>query len=79
MKRTVRVKIDFVVEVDGDRDGIPAVLDASETNGALAEIASLVVREPAVLVPGGKISVGLTREASNAARRLRKAQARDAS
>lgn len=68
MKRTVRIKLDYVVEIDDDRDGIP-----------LTDPLDLICRGaqtiPGVqqVLPGAKHTIGLTRESWNEVRRARKA------
>lgn len=73
MRRSIRVKLDFVVELDDDGYGLPSVGDPGD---ALAKVAEIVVPGAALLMPGGRISVGLTRESSIAIRQVRKAASR---
>lgn len=75
MKRQVRIKIDFVVEIDDDGVGLP-VLPIGDTGRALGQIAQIVAPGAAALVPGGRISAGLTRESSIEIRRMRRATLR---
>ncbi len=70
MKRTVRIKLDYYVTIDDDRDGIPFVKDGDITN--------LIIDGLKVIVPNGyvhggaKIDMSLTRESMKEARRQRR-------
>ena len=67
MRRAVRVKLDFVVEVDDDGCGVPFVGDVT---GTIAQIARIVVPTATALQDGGRLQIGLTRASSLAARRV---------
>ena len=69
MKRQVRCRLEFVVEVDDAGSGVPAIhADLGETIAA----AACALFPQARLVPGGKGTVNLTRESAFEARRLAK-------
>lgn len=71
MNRKIRVKVEFVLELHDEGEGLPRVPDPGVL---LAEIAAKIAPGPATLEPGGRVSVGLTRESSVAFRRLRRAR-----
>lgn len=73
MRRQIRVKIDLVAEVDDDRDGIPWVGDV---DGVLSRVAGAVLPRATGVLPGGRLSMGLTPASITAARRARGAGAR---
>ncbi len=62
MKRSIRVKMDFVVDVDDNGLGLPRPLRLGE---AIAQAAKAVVPGCTYLHPGGKISIGLVRASNN--------------
>jgi len=67
VRRAVRVKLDFVVEVDDDGCGVPFIGDVT---GTIAQIARIVVPTATALQDGGRLQIGLTRASSLAARRV---------
>lgn len=67
MRRAIRVKLDFVVEVEDDGCGVPFVGDVGD---AIASVAKIVVPSAALVRPGGRLYLGLTRESFVAARRI---------
>ncbi len=77
MKREVRVRVDFIVELDDDGMTLPSIGD--DPAGTLARVAELIVPGAAALAPGGKISVGFTRASSREVRRLARLAARGGS
>ncbi len=65
MKRTVRIKMDFVVEIDDPGEGLPK-------HGPPLDILTVAAQAfPGVtaIMPGGRVELGLTRESSLTARR----------
>lgn len=62
--REVRVKIDLVVEVEG-----PSLPTVRDVGSAIADVARVIVPSAVSVRPGGKLSIGLTRASSIAARR----------
>lgn len=72
MKRDVRIKIDFVVEVDDDRMGVPVF------NADLVRVAEAIVPSATFVHPGGKIAASLTRASSALVRRASRAAGRSA-
>ncbi len=61
------MKLDFVVEIDDEGTGTPPIGDPGDQ---LVRVSEILVPGAARLLPGGRISVGLTRESSIAARKL---------
>jgi len=66
MRRQIRVQIDLVAVVDDDQDGVPFVADATDV---LWDVARAVLPNATGMAPGGRLSVGLTRESLVQARR----------
>jgi hypothetical protein len=69
MNRKIRVKIELVIELQDEGEGLPSI---SSTNEILADVATRIAPGPASLEPGGKISVGFTRASSAEIRRLQR-------
>jgi hypothetical protein len=67
MKRTIRVKIEYLAEVDDDGLGIPHI-----ELGSILQIAQLATPNANYVEQSGKFAAALTRESSFAARRLAK-------
>ena len=70
MKRSIRVRMNFVVDIDDAGSGIPRPF---QFNVTLARVAKAVFPEAVYLHPGGRFDVGLTRESINELRRARRA------
>lgn len=71
MNRKIRVKMEFVIELQDEGEGLPSVANPGDL---LAEAAAKIAPGPAALEPGGQISVGFTRESSVEIRRLHRAR-----
>lgn len=69
MKRSIRVRMNFVVDVEEGKEGIPCALQLNE---ALERAAKAVIPQATYLHPGGRVEIGLTRESVTALRRMRK-------
>lgn len=67
MKRTARVKIEYVVEMDDEGMGTPHV-----NVEAISEITRMITPEAAYVPQTGRASVSFTRESSFAVRRAAK-------
>jgi len=73
MKRVARVKLDYLVLIDDDRDGIPFLDDKQIVDLIVDGLKSVVPR--GTLLPGARVELSLTRESINAIREARKARA----
>jgi hypothetical protein len=73
MKRLVRVKLDYTVVIDDDREGIPFIRDEKITDLIVDGLKSVVPAAVAVL-PGAKFQMSLTRESLSALRARNKAR-----
>lgn len=70
MRRTVRIKLDYLVTIDDDRDGIPFV-KGDDVNKLIIDGLKAIVPD-GYLHGGAKIDLSLTRESMAEARRRRK-------
>lgn len=68
MKRDIRLKLDFVVQIDDDGVALPHVSDPGDVIDAVAKL----IAPEGVVQKGGKLSVGFTRVSSAEIRRLDK-------
>jgi hypothetical protein len=73
VRRAVRIRLDFIVELDDDGITLPPI---ENPGSLLAHVAELVVPNAAKLTPGGRVSAGFTRESSREVRRLARAASR---
>jgi hypothetical protein len=69
MRRSVRVQMNFVVDIDDDGQGIPW-FDAGDT---LERVTKAILPQAERIRPGGRVSMGLTRESMGELRKARKA------
>lgn len=70
MKRIARVKLDYLVMIDDDRDGVPFIDDKQIVDLIVDGLKSVVPR--GVLLPGARVELSLTRESLNAIRAAHK-------
>lgn len=72
MKRSIRVRVDLVVDVDDDGSGIPHVF--FEPTPILSSVAKLLVPGAVYLHPGGLLEIRLTRDSLIEVRRAERAK-----